>query len=76
MPKQPISLFGHTSLTRISVSGNGNHYEVRAGNDHPVRVWARRDGLKCECDKPSCVHIAALEMCGFVEPSIEQREAA
>jgi len=76
MPNEPISLFGRTSLTRISVSGNGNHYVVRAGNDRPVRVWVRREGLQCECDRPTCAHIAALEMCGFVEPTIEGRAAA
>jgi hypothetical protein len=76
MPNEPISLVGRTSLTRISVSGSGNHYEVRSGTDDPVRVWVRQDGLQCECRKPACVHIAALEMCGFVEPSLARREAA
>jgi len=76
MPNEPISLFGRTPLTRISVSGSGNHYLVRAGGDNPVRVWLRGEALQCECGKPACVHIAALEMCGFIEPPLERREAA
>jgi hypothetical protein len=76
MSHEPISLFGRSSLTRISVSGNGNHYLVRTDSDLPVRVWVGRGGLRCECGQGACDHIAALEMCGFVEPDLERREAA
>jgi hypothetical protein len=76
MPQEPISLVGRSSLTRISVSGNGSHYVVRAGGDDPVRVWVGRGGLHCECGQGACAHITALEMCGFIEPQLERREAA
>ena len=38
MRNEPISLAGRASLTRISVSGNGNHYLVRNGGEEPALV--------------------------------------
>ena len=76
MRNEPISLAGRASLTRISVSGDGNHYLVRNGSEEPVRVWVRRGGLECECGKSACGHIATLEMCGFIETAYEQNKAA
>jgi hypothetical protein len=76
MGRELINLSNRTSLTRISVSGNGNFYLVRNGAEEPVRVWVRRDGLDCECGRTACSHIASLELCGFVEPAYEDRRAA
>jgi hypothetical protein len=76
MRNEPISLVGRTSLTRISVSGSGDHFLVRNGSEQPVRVLVRRDGLECECGKAACAHIATLEMCGFVEPAYKANKAA
>ena len=76
MRNEPISLLGRASLTRISVSGSGNHYVVRNGSEEPVRVWVSGDGLRCECGKPGCGHIASLEMCGFIERAYDVGKAA
>jgi diaminopimelate epimerase len=76
MSQKPISLLGRTSLTRISVTGNGANYLVRTGDEPPVRVWVRRSGLECECGSAGCAHVSAVTMCGFVESSGEQQAAA
>jgi hypothetical protein len=76
MRQELTSLTARTSLTRISVSGNGQFYTVRNGGEDPVRVWMRGDGLRCECGRANCAHIATLQMCGFVELPSEERIAA
>jgi len=76
MGRELTSLPGRTSLTRISVSGNGQVYTVRNGGEDPVRVWVRGKELHCECGLTNCAHIASLQMCGFVESPAEERRAA
>lgn len=76
MRKEPVGPSKDALLTRISVSGGGQNYLVRNGNEQPMRLWALEDGLRCECGRSYCVHIASLEMCGFVEPAYQERRAA
>jgi hypothetical protein len=76
MRQEPISITGRTSLTRISVTGKGDHFLVRNGSEDAVKVWVRHDELVCECGRAACSHIESLKMCGFVEPSYEERRAA
>lgn len=79
MGREPRSITERSSLTRISVTGAGNHYIVRNGGEGPVRVWVRHDGLNglsCECGRAHCTHIASLQMCGFLEPSQGDLKAA
>ena len=64
------------SLTRISVSGTRDCYLVRTGRAQPVRVWATRNGLRCECGQPNCQHVLSLQLCGFVETSCDRQQAA
>ncbi len=64
------------SLTRISVTGSGDGYVVRNGDELPVRVLRGRYGLECECGQVRCAHIQSLRMCGFVEDAQEMPKAA
>jgi hypothetical protein len=76
MRNEPRGFAKGPVLTRISVSGSGRSYTVRNGDEDPVRVWVRDDGLRCECGESRCAHIACLEMCGFIEPANQMRRAA
>jgi hypothetical protein len=67
---------GRAELTRISVTGSRDFYQVRNGNGLPVRVWRALDGLICECGLPGCVHIESLRICGFLEDPMQQSQAA
>ena len=64
------------ALTRISVTGSGDGYIVRNGDEAPVRVRCGRYGLQCECGEVRCAHIESLRMCGFVEEAQERPKAA
>ncbi len=64
------------ALTRISVTGTGDCYVVRTGSAAPVRVWVCADGVRCECAQRDCSHIRSLELCGFLETTGEQSQAA
>ena len=64
------------ALTRISVTGWGDGYLVRNGDEAPVRVHRGRNGLQCECGQMRCAHIESLRMCGFVEDAQERPKAA
>ena len=64
------------ALTRISVTGSGDGYIVRNGDEAPVRVYRGRFGLQCECGQGRCAHIESLRMCGFVEEAQERPKAA
>ncbi len=64
------------SLTRISVTGSGDGYVVRNGDEAPVQVRRGRYGLECECGQQRCAHIQSLRMCGFVEDAQERPKAA
>jgi hypothetical protein len=76
MRNERIEALSGAPLTRISVSGSGRTFTVRNGDEGPVRVWIHNDGLRCECGRSRCAHIASLEMCGFVEPAYQERRAA
>jgi hypothetical protein len=76
MPREPINFTNRSSLTRVSVAGGDGHFMVRIGSEVPMRVWVGRDGLHCECGKPRCQHISSVVMCGFVEESLDERQAA
>ncbi len=65
-----------SALTRISVTGSGGIYQVRNGDDEPVRVYTTPCGLRCECGATNCPHVTSLLLCGFVEPPCEGRRAA
>lgn len=64
------------SLTRISVTGSGDGFIVRHGDELPVRVRGGHFGLECECGQQRCAHIQSLRMCGFVENAQEKPKAA
>lgn len=64
------------ALTRISVTGAGDGYLVRNGEDAPVKVRQGHNGLRCECGRSDCAHIESLRMCGFVEDAGEMPQAA
>ncbi len=75
----PLRRVESTPLTRISVTGSDGLYFVQRGNAPAVRVWVTpgtRDGMRCECAVPGCVHIESLVMCGFVACPEEGRQAA
>ncbi len=76
MVDKPVRLTSIGAVTRISVQGSGNLYTVRCGSDQAVRVWLTGDGLRCECGRIECVHVASLQMCGFVETRYERPQAA
>ena len=64
------------ALTRISVTGTGDGYIVRNGDESPVRVRWGRYGLQCECGQARCAHIESLRMCGFIEDAQDTSKAA
>lgn len=64
------------SVIRISVSGSGNAFTVRTGDEAPVQVRRRGMLLLCDCGLSHCAHIASLQMCGFVEASEVMPRAA
>ncbi len=70
------SLHGDNRLTRIRVTGSGSSFRVQNGDEPPVTVWMRGGSLRCECSRPSCLHVTSLLMCGFVEQSEEAQRAA
>ena len=76
MEKKLRSLRGDNHLTRIRVTGSGNTFRVQNGDEPPVTVWMCGGGLRCECSRPSCLHVTSLLMCGFVEQSEEAQRAA
>lgn len=61
---------------RISVTGSGDGYLVRHGDEAPVRVSLGRNGLRCECGRAGCVHVESLRLCGFLDDSQEMSQAA
>ena len=64
------------ALTRISVTGSGDGYIVRNGDEVPVKVRMTRFGLQCECGHQRCAHVESLRMCGFVEDARDDAKAA
>ena len=66
----------HRAATRISVTGRGDCFLVRAGSGNAVRVWVAGADLHCECGRTRCAHVTALQMCGFVEAANDQLQAA
>ena len=63
-------------LTRISVSGAGDRFIVRSGDEGPVKVWVRGGSLRCECGASRCLHIESLILCGFYSAEGEEQRAA
>ena len=76
MDKNIRSLHGNNRITRIRVTGSGGLFHVQNGDEPPVLVTMRGGSLRCECSRPSCLHVTSLLMCGFVEQSEEAQRAA
>lgn len=76
MSRKISDFVGRPGLTRISVQGGDGYYTVRNGGESPVRVWAVCGGYRCECGRVQCAHVSSLIMCGFVESSEDEQQAA
>jgi hypothetical protein len=65
-----------SGLTRISVTGMHNGFLVRTGGERARVVRNLGDRLVCECGAANCAHVEAVLLCGFVEGTAGEQQAA